>query len=58
MNYFVSSWISKEGPLEVFSIIGGLHIFICLLTIPMWIFGKRARSMTARATIYRKIMNA
>ena len=56
MNYFISSWISNQGPLEVFSIIGGLHIFICLLTIPMWIFGKRCRSMTARLTIFKKIL--
>lgn len=57
MNYFISSWITKEGPLEVFSIIGGLHIFICLLTIPMWIFGKKCRSMTARLSIFKAIQN-
>lgn len=26
MNYFISSWISNQGPLQVFSTIGGLHI--------------------------------
>ncbi|KAF2475771.1 serine/threonine kinase 16 [Lindgomyces ingoldianus] len=55
MNYFISAWITNQGPLQVFSIIGGLHIFICLLTIPMWIFGKRCRSMTARVTFFRKM---
>ncbi|ORY11303.1 serine/threonine kinase 16 [Clohesyomyces aquaticus] len=55
MNYFISSWITKQGPLQVFSIIGGLHIFICVLTIPMWIFGKRCRSMTARVPFFRKM---
>lgn len=58
MNYFISSWISEQGPLQVFSTIGGLHIFICLLTIPMWIFGKRCRSMTARLSVFRKIQNS
>ncbi|KAF9734281.1 hypothetical protein PMIN03_006557 [Paraphaeosphaeria minitans] len=53
MNYFISSWISSMGPLQVFSIIGGLHIFIMLLTIPMWIFGKRCRSLTARVPFFR-----
>ncbi|PCH03984.1 Major facilitator superfamily domain, general substrate transporter [Penicillium occitanis (nom. inval.)] len=38
MNYFVASWISSQGPREVFSIIGGIHIFICLMAIPMYIF--------------------
>ncbi|KAF2797300.1 serine/threonine kinase 16 [Melanomma pulvis-pyrius CBS 109.77] len=55
MNYFISDWITKQGPLQVFSIIGGLHVFILLLTIPMWIFGKRCRSMTARVGFFRKL---
>ncbi|KAI1617435.1 serine/threonine kinase 16 [Exophiala viscosa] len=58
MNYFISSWITSEGPLQVFSIIGGCHIFICLLTIPMWIFGKRCRSFTARNKLFRKIQDS
>lgn len=58
MNYFISSWISNQGPLEVFSIIGGVHIFILLLTIPMWIFGKRCRSFTARNPLFRKIQES
>ncbi|KAF2734535.1 serine/threonine kinase 16 [Polyplosphaeria fusca] len=55
MNYFISSWISSMGPLQVFSTIGGLHIFILLLTVPMWIFGKRCRSMCARLKFFRKL---
>lgn len=55
MNYFISSWLSTQGPLQVFSIIGGLHIFILLLTIPMWIFGKRCRSLTARVPFYKAL---
>jgi hypothetical protein len=57
MNYFISSWITNQGPLQVFSIIGGLHIFIMLLTVPMWIFGKRCRSLTARVGIFKRIQN-
>jgi hypothetical protein len=41
MNYFIAGWISNQGPLEVFCIIGGIHAFICLLTIPMYVFGKK-----------------
>jgi hypothetical protein len=57
MNYFIADWITTQGPLEVFSIIGGIHIFICLLTIPMYVFGKRVRSMTARLPFYKAIMS-
>jgi hypothetical protein len=56
MNYFIAGWITSEGPLEVFSIIGGIHIFICILTIPMYVFGKKCRSMTARLPLYKAIM--
>ncbi|KAF1960645.1 serine/threonine kinase 16 [Byssothecium circinans] len=55
MNYFISDWISSMGTLQVFSIIGGVHIFIMLLTIPMWVFGKRCRSVTARVTFFKKL---
>ncbi|KEF61961.1 uncharacterized protein A1O9_03533 [Exophiala aquamarina CBS 119918] len=58
MNYFISDWISKQGPLQVFSTVGGLHIFICLLTIPMWIYGKRCRSLTARNRFFKKIQES
>jgi MFS family permease len=58
MNYFVASWISSQGPQEVFSIIGGIHVFICLMAIPMYIFGKRCRSWTSRVPIFQRIMRA
>ncbi|KAI2619836.1 MFS general substrate transporter [Hypomontagnella submonticulosa] len=58
MNYFISDWISSQGPKEVFCIIGGIHVFICLCAIPMYIYGKRCRSWTSRKKIFEKIMNA
>jgi MFS family permease len=58
MNYFISSWISSQGPKEVFSIIGGIHVFICLMAIPMYIFGKRCRSWTSRVELFQKVMRA
>jgi len=45
----------QHGPLQVFSTIGGLHIFIMLMTIPMWIFGKKCRSLTARKGFYKTL---
>lgn len=58
MNFFISSWIEKQGPKEVFSIVGGVHVFICLCAIPMYIFGKRCRSWTSRVGIFQTIMKA
>ncbi|KAL1885610.1 hypothetical protein Plec18167_001105 [Paecilomyces lecythidis] len=58
MNYFVSSWITSQGPREVFCIIGGVHVFICLTAIPMYIFGKKCRSWTSRVPLFGKVMRA
>jgi MFS family permease len=58
MNYFVSSWISTQGPKEVFCIVGGVHVFICLMAIPMYVFGKRCRSWTSRVPLFQKVMRA
>ncbi|KAI0172984.1 MFS general substrate transporter [Hypoxylon sp. FL1284] len=58
MNYFISDWISTQGPKEVFCIIGGIHVFICLCAIPMYIFGKRCRSWTSRVKVFQKVMEA
>ncbi|KAI1087653.1 MFS general substrate transporter [Rostrohypoxylon terebratum] len=58
MNYFISDWISHQGPKEVFCIIGGVHVFICLCGIPMYVYGKRCRSWTSRVKVFEKIMQA
>ena len=51
MNYLIASWITSQGPKQVFCIVGGVHVFICLCAIPMYIFGKRCRSWTSRVPV-------
>ncbi|KAI1077829.1 MFS general substrate transporter [Whalleya microplaca] len=58
MNYFISDWITTQGPKQVFCIIGGIHVFICLCAIPMYIYGKKCRSWTSRVSIFEKVMHA
>jgi len=58
MNYFIASWISTQGPKQVFCIVGGVHVFICVCALPMYIFGKRCRSWTSRMPIFEKVMRA
>jgi MFS family permease len=36
LTYFVNNWLAKDGPLEVFCILGALFLFVCFLTIPLW----------------------
>lgn len=47
-TYFVNNWLEKDGALVMFSVLGGLFLFVCFLTLPMWVFGKRIRSRIGR----------
>ncbi|KAJ7471421.1 MFS general substrate transporter [Mycena galericulata] len=40
--------ILEFGPQKVFSVVAGVLAFTCILTIPMYIFGKRTRSFVHR----------
>jgi len=57
LTYFVNDWIVQDGVLTVFNVLGGLFLFVCLLTIPLWIFGKRIRSWTGRNAFLQRFMN-
>ena len=48
LTYFVVDWLLAVGTAEVFYILGSLFLFVCALTIPLWVFGKRARGVIAR----------
>ncbi|KAL4890036.1 major facilitator superfamily domain-containing protein [Aspergillus ambiguus] len=54
--YFINEWLAKDGILEVFIILGSLFIFTSLLTIPLWIFGKRFRSRIDRIAWLKNYM--
>lgn len=44
-SLFVNGWYTASGPLTVFVTIGIVNLVVSLLTVPMYIFGKRFRSM-------------
>jgi hypothetical protein len=48
LTYFVNDWLEKDGVLNVFNVLGSCFIAVCVLTIPLWIFGKRLRGAIAR----------
>jgi MFS family permease len=49
LTYYANDWIAGNTGLRgVFIIIGSLQVGICLLSIPMYVFGKRNRSFFAR----------
>ncbi|KAK3995171.1 major facilitator superfamily domain-containing protein [Cladorrhinum sp. PSN332] len=57
LTYFVVPWYEDQGALVVFSILGSLFVFVTLLTIPLWIFGKKFRSFTGRNEWLQRFMN-
>ncbi|EMC95506.1 hypothetical protein BAUCODRAFT_123934 [Baudoinia panamericana UAMH 10762] len=48
-TYFVADWIEQAGAAEPFGIFGMIMAIFALLTVPLWLFGKRFRIMTASA---------
>ena len=46
-------WILKNGIVNTFIIIASIQVAICLLSIPMYIFGKRTRGLMARMDIWK-----
>ncbi|KAF7547595.1 hypothetical protein G7Z17_g7637 [Cylindrodendrum hubeiense] len=46
-TFFISGWIEKRGAAEPFGVFGMLMGIFSLLTVPMWLLGKRMRIATA-----------
>ncbi|KAK0619687.1 major facilitator superfamily domain-containing protein [Immersiella caudata] len=47
-SLFVTGWVESDGPREVYLWIGIMQLIVLLFTVPMFLFGKRAREWTAR----------
>lgn len=54
LTNYLNDWVATQGVRNVFFTIGGLTIAVNLFTIPMYIYGKRARSWTHRHNIAGK----
>lgn len=53
-SLFVVNWMESDGARTVFLAIGGIQLGVLLLTIPMYIFGKRARMWTVRKRLMER----
>jgi len=47
-SLFVSHWMAHDGPRKVFIWLGVIQLLLQLTTIPLFIYGKRARMWTVR----------
>ncbi|KAK3081381.1 hypothetical protein LTS18_007252, partial [Coniosporium uncinatum] len=53
-SLFFTHWLEADGPKDVFVALGGIQMACLLFTIPMYIFGKRARMWTVRKNLMEK----
>lgn len=54
-SLFVTHWLADDGPKMVFIWIGVIQLILVLLTIPMYIYGKRLRMWTVRKNLMEKL---
>lgn len=53
-SLFVSHWMAKDGPKQVYMWLGIIQLLLQLTTIPLFIYGKRARMWTTRMNLMEK----
>ncbi|OJD17511.1 hypothetical protein AJ78_02380 [Emergomyces pasteurianus Ep9510] len=53
-SLFFVQWLKADGSRDVFVALGGIHIACMLSSIPMYIYGKRARMWTVRRRLMEK----
>ena len=56
LTYFVNDWLAKSGALNVFLVLGSIYVGVVLTTVPLWIYGKRARYYIANNKFLQKFM--
>lgn len=47
-SLFIVDWVDADGARTVFLVLGGIQLACLLFTIPMYMYGKRARMWTVR----------
>ena len=53
-SLFFNTWLDEDGSKVVFLALGGIQLGILLSTIPMYMYGKRARMWTVRKNLMEK----
>ncbi|KAI4726784.1 MFS general substrate transporter [Aureobasidium sp. EXF-10728] len=53
-SLFFNRWLESDGSKKVFLALGGIQLGCLLFTIPMYVYGKRARMWTVRKNLMEK----
>ncbi|KAJ5473029.1 hypothetical protein N7530_007030 [Penicillium desertorum] len=54
-SLFIVDWLDANGSRTVFLSIGGIQLFFMLMSIPMYLYGKRARMWTVRKRLMERL---
>ena len=55
LSNFANPWVISKGPEQIMYVFGGTSLFLSLLAIPVYIFGKRMRSWWARHDLFQAL---
>jgi hypothetical protein len=56
LTFYANNWITVQGVRDAFFVIGGTTVAVTLTTIPMYIFGKKARSWVKRSGVLDRVL--
>jgi hypothetical protein len=56
LTFYANDWIAVQGVRNCFYVIGGTTVAVTLTTIPMYIFGKKARSWVYRYKVLDRVL--
>jgi hypothetical protein len=54
LSTFSNDWVAAKGPQEIMYVFGGTSIFISLVALPVYVYGKRLRSWWTRHDLFLK----
>lgn len=52
LSNFANNWVAANGPAQILYVFGGTSLFLAVLAIPVYIFGKKLRSWWARHDLF------
>lgn len=52
LSNFANDWVASKGPQQIMYVFGGTSLFLSLMAIPVYIYGKRLRSWWARHDLF------
>ncbi|KAF1836125.1 MFS general substrate transporter [Decorospora gaudefroyi] len=56
LTFYANDWLAAQGVRDAFFVIGGTTVAVTLTTIPMYIFGKKARSWVKRVGVLDSVL--